>query len=108
MSENNDKRVCSRTLFLTDVRLRVKSSDVEIEADLFDISISGMYVQAKQTLPVGTLCTIVIKLCGNHSCLVLEDIHGEVVRQDKQGVAIHFTSPMEWFVLFKVYTHYGR
>lgn len=108
MSENNDKRVCSRTPFLTDVRLRAKGYDNEIEADLFDISISGMYVQARQTLQVGTLCTIVIKVYGKHSYLLLEDIHGEVVRQDKQGIAIHFTSPMEWFVLFKVYTHYGR
>jgi hypothetical protein len=31
-----------------------------------------------------------------------------VVRQDEQGIAIHFTFRMEWFVLFKIYTHYCR
>jgi hypothetical protein len=105
---DKERRACTRTLFFTGVTLRAKEVTVEVEADLLDISISGMYVRSEQVLPVGTLCTIEIKVTGNHSCLVLEDILGEVVRKDRQGMAIQFTSPMEWFVLFKIYTHYGR
>lgn len=108
MNEQNERRVCSRAIFLTDVFLRVKDESGVIEAALLDISISGMYVRVDQALPMGTVCTMAIKVTGKHSCLVLEDIDSEVVRQDKQGVAIRFTSPMEWFILFKIYTHYGR
>lgn len=108
MNEVNERRVCSRTIFLTDVFLRVKDGDGVIEAALLDISISGMYVRVDSALPVRTVCTMAIKVSGKHSCLVLEEISGEMVRQDKQGIAIRFTSPMEWFILFKIYTHYGR
>lgn len=108
MSQEKERRVCSRSLFFTGVTLRVTDMNIEIEADLLDISISGMYVRAGQLLPAGAFCTIVIKITGKHSTLLLEDIQGQVVRQDTEGLAIHFASPLEWFVVFKIYTHYGR
>lgn len=106
MEGKRERRVCTRTPFLTDVILRSASDDAGVQADLLNISISGMFVQVNQGIPVGTSCIIEIRVMGNHSRLVLEDIHGEVVRQDENGMAIHFTSRMEWFLLFKVYTHY--
>ena len=100
--------MCTRTPFLTDVTLRSGAADTGVQGDLVNISISGMFVRIDQAIPVGTACTIEIIVTGNHSRLVLEDIQGVVVRQDEHGVAIHFTCRMEWFVLFKVYTHYCR
>ncbi len=108
MGEKRERRICTRTPFLTDVTLRSGDVDTGIEADLLNISISGMFVRIDRVIQVGTPWTIEIRVTGNHSRLLLEDIQGEVVRQDEQGVAIHFTSRMEWFVLFNVYTHYCR
>lgn len=109
MGEKRERRVCTRTPFFTDVILRSGDGDSSpMKAELLNISISGMFVRIDRALSVGTACTIEIRVIGNHSRLVLEDIQGEVVRQDEQGVAIHFTSKMEWFVLFNVYTHYCR
>lgn len=108
MEEKRERRVCTRTPFLTDVTLGSEAAAADVKADLLNISISGMFVRVDQVLPVGTSCTIAIIVTGNHSRLLLDDIQGEVVRQDEHGTAIHFTSRMEWFVLFNVYTHYCR
>lgn len=108
VGEREERRVCTRTLFLTGVTLKAQGVSVDIDANLLDVSISGLYVRCAQALPVGTPCTIRIRVNGNHSNLVLEELHGAVVRQDRQGLAIQFASPMEWFVLFKIYNHYGR
>ncbi len=108
MGEKRERRSCTRTPFLTDVTLKLGDVDTGIEADLLDISISGMLVRIEQVIPVGTPCTIEIRVIGNHSHLLLEDIQGEVVRQDEHGMAIHFISKMEWFIIFKVYTHCCR
>jgi hypothetical protein len=108
MGGKKERRTCTRTPFFTDVSLRSESDGIDVKADLLNISISGMFVRIDQVVPVGMSCTIEIRVTGNHSRLLLEDIQGEIVRQDEQGVAIHFTSRMEWFVLFSVYTHYCR
>lgn len=108
MGQEREKRSCTRTPFRTDVTLRLGDVDRGIEADLLNISMSGMFIRIDQVIPVGTPCTIEIRVTGNHSRLRLEDIQGEVVRQDEHGVAIHFVSKMEWFVIFKVYTHCSR
>lgn len=108
MGQEREKRLCTRTPFLTDVTLRLGDVDKGIQADLLNISMSGMFVRVDQVIPVGTPCTIEIRVTGNHSRLRLEDIQGEVVRQDEQGMAIQFVSKMEWFVIFKVYTHCSR
>lgn len=108
MEERRERRMCTRAPFLTDVALRLGNADTVVNADLVNISISGMFVRIDQKIPMGTDCTIEIKVSGKHSRLLLEDIQGEVVRQDEHGIAIHFTSKMEWFVLFNIYTHYCR
>jgi len=93
---------------MTTVLITTGLADLEVEADLQDISISGMYVELEQKLPFGTVCSIQILITGKHSRLILDDIQGEVVREEEGGVAIRFTSNMEWFVLFKIYTQYAR
>ncbi len=108
VEEMNEKRECIRIPFLTDVVLKTSLAGCEILAELLNISISGMLLKIDHDLVVGTSCTFEIRVAGNHSRLVLEDICGEVVRRDQNGLAIHFTSRMEWFVLFTVYTHYCR
>lgn len=108
VSQSDDRRQCTRTPFITMVLITTGLEDLEVEADLQDISISGMYVELEQSLSLGTICSIQILIKGKHSRLILDDIQGEVVRAEEKGVAIRFTSNMEWFVLFKIYTQYAR
>ncbi|MBU0664909.1 MAG: PilZ domain-containing protein [Proteobacteria bacterium] len=108
MEKKNERRMCTRTPFFTDVTLKLEGADYAMSAELVNISISGMFVQIDQSIPVGASCTIEIIVTGHHSRLLLDDIRGEVVREDEHGLAIHFISRMEWFVLFNVYTHYCR
>ena len=106
-SNDDERRECTRTPFNTTVLLSTEIQDVEVEANLQNISISGMYVEVDQSLPVGTHCSIKILIKGQHSYLTLDDIQGDVVREDEGGVALCFTSNMEWFVLFKIYIQYA-
>lgn len=106
--QSDERRQCTRTPFVTLVLISAGVENVEVEADLQDISISGMYVEMTQRLSLGTLCSIRILIKGKHSRLILDDIQGEVVREGEGGVAIRFISNMEWFVLFKIYTQYAR
>ncbi|MBU3944289.1 MAG: PilZ domain-containing protein [Proteobacteria bacterium] len=108
MEKKNERRKCTRTPFFTDVTLMLEGDDSAMPADLVNISISGMFVQINQSIPVGTSCKMEVIVTGHHSRLLLDDIRGEVVREDENGLAIHFTSRMEWFVLFNIYTHYCR
>ncbi len=104
----NERRQCTRTPFKTTVLISTDEEELEVEADLLNISISGMYIEFQRNLPVGTLCSLQIVIAGRYSRLILDDIHGEVVRAEEGGIGIHFTSNMEWFVLFKIYTQYAR
>lgn len=107
MTGRNEKRMCTRTPFLTGVTLRADDGAL-VSASLLNISISGMLVRTTDQIPAGTTCKIEIVVTGRHSRLVLDAIEGQVVRQEKNELAIQFTSRMEWFVLFNVYSHYCR
>ncbi len=106
--QSDERRQCTRTPFLATVLISTDLEHLEIKADLRDISISGMYVELEQNISVGTVCSSRIIIEGKHSRLILDDIQGEVVREEEGGVAIRFASNMEWFVLFKIYTQFSK
>lgn len=106
MLEFDEKRQCSRTNFLTEVYISFGEGDVQ--ADMLDISILGMFVETNADLQLGCECDIRIEIVGCNSKLLLDCIQGVVVRVTQAGVAIRFTSNMEWFVLFKIYSHYSK
>lgn len=108
MIEFDEKRQCSRTEFLTEVYISFGEDDVQVQADMLDISILGMFVETNHDIQLGRECDIRIEIVGCNSKLLLDLIHGVVVRVTEAGVAIRFTSNMEWFVLFKIYSHYSK
>ncbi len=108
MAEFDEKRQCSRTEFLTEVFISFGEDDIQVQADMLDISILGMFVETTKELQVGRECEIRIEIVGCNSKLLLDCIHGVVVRSSDTGVAIRFLSNMEWFVLFKIYSHYSK
>mgnify|MGYP001545781045 CR=1 FL=1 len=108
MNNYNERRERDRTPFVTDVTLICEDGDVSVEAELQDISIIGMFIRTDRELRAGTTCEIIISISAKNSRLILEDIYGEVIRVSDEGAALRFTSNMEWFVLFKIYTHYSK
>lgn len=108
MTEFDEKRQCSRTDFITDVYISFGEDKVQVRADMLDISILGMFIETNFDIEVGRDCEIRIEIFGCNSKLLLDGIHGVVIRTADTGVAIRFTSNMEWFVLFKIYSHYSK
>lgn len=108
MVEFDEKRQCSRTEFLTEVYISFGENEIQLQADMLDISILGMFVETHHDIKLGRECEIKIEIVGCNSKLLLDCIHGEVIRTTDTGVAIRFTSNMEWFVLFKIYSHYSK
>ena len=106
MAGFEEKRQCSRTEFLTEVFISFGKDEVQVQADMLDISITGMFVETNQYFQIGCECEIRVEIVGCNSKLLLDCIHGVVIRTNDTGVAIRFTSNIEWFVLFKIYSHY--
>lgn len=102
-----ERRQCTRTFFSTRAQVLLDSGSTIIEGELQDISIFGMFIETKARISVGSSCSIQIIISAQHSRLLLEDIQGVVVRMGDNGLGIQFTSNMEWFVIFKIYTHFS-
>lgn len=108
MEEFVERRGRVRTPFITDAVISCDSVTLRTAVDLVNISISGMYVETDTSIAADSICDIRIVIRGKHSRLILDDIQGVVIRNDEKGFAVKFTSDMEWFVLFKIYTRYVK
>ena len=106
--ENKEKRLCSRTTFNAYVELWDKKMNLLLSGRMQDVSMFGLYVAMDEILPIGTLCEVKISILAKHSRLTIEDIQGKVVRYGEGGLGVSFTSGIEWFALFNVYSYYGR
>ena len=107
MLEQPERRQCTRAFFSTRAQVLLDSGHTIIEGKLQDISIIGMFIETNASIPVGSSCSIQIIIPAQNSRLILEDIQGVVVRSMDTGLGIQFTSNMEWFVIFKIYTHFS-
>lgn len=104
----NDRRRNDRTPFVADVQLQSGDRCIDVEAEMQNISIIGFFVKTEQKLNVGDICDVTISITAKHSKLTIEDISAEVVRVDNDGIGLRFTSTMEWYVLFRIYTHHSK
>lgn len=107
MVEIQERRQCTRTFFSTRAQVLLDNGHTIVEGELQDISIIGMFIETKACIAVGSSCSIQIIISAQHSRLILEDIQGVITRQEDKGLGIQFTSNMEWFVIFKIYTHFS-
>ncbi len=101
-------RVCLRTEFSAEVELIDTVRGESSKGRMVDVSMYGMFIETENCFPINTLCQITIKIAARNSNLTLQDIEGVVVRVEDGGVGIRFTSNMEWYALFNVYSCYGR
>ncbi len=88
MSEEERRRF-SRISVQVDLTLAQRDSTIAIQG-LRNISLGGAYVFTEEPLPGGTQCSAVISLVGPSSMLRI-GVDAEVVRADKNGMAITFT-----------------
>lgn len=107
MAEDRERRQCTRAFFATRAQVLFDSGQTIIEGELQDISIIGMFIKTAARVSVGSPCSIQLMIPSRHSRLLLEDIQGVIVRVADDGLGIQFTSNMEWFVIFKIYTHFS-
>ena len=107
MEEIQERRQCTRTAFATRAQVLLENGQSVIEGELQDISIVGMFIETKARIAVGSSCCIQITIAAQNSRLILEEIKGVIVRTAENGLGIRFTSNMEWFVIFKIYTHFS-
>ena len=67
---------------------------------LRDMSLTGLFMRLDDPTrapEIDSECEIVITLQGKHSKLTIDRLMGKVIREDEDGVAVHFDAPMEWF-----------
>lgn len=108
MIRPEERRQATRTRFVTHVNIRPHFSEQVVAGELVDISLEGMFVKAETLLEVDIECAVEVVIQGKNSRLVLDDIEAVVIRQDNVGFALRFTSSMEWWLLFSVYTQYAK
>lgn len=108
MEHEHNGRVCLRTEFSADVELTDIITKKNLNGRMVNVSMHGMFVATEETLTLNTLCQISIKIVAMKSRLTLQDIEGVIVRVKDEGVGIRFTSNMEWYALFNVYSCYGK
>lgn len=106
--EFQERRKGTRTTFLTRVILSFSDGQDDVEGDLQDISIFGMFIETDRMVAPGSPCAVRIVITARNSRLVLKDIEGSVVRCDQRGLGIQFDARFEWYVIFKIYTHFSR
>ena len=88
---HKDRRKKSRVGFKTQIVIEADSAKVQTEGSSKDLSLSGLFVNTKEKIPIGTSCKVKILLLGMTDPLVLH-MDGQIVRYDLSGIAIAFNS----------------
>lgn len=107
-SDITDKRMCSRTHFTAYVELWEKEKSIIFAGKMTDVSMFGLYFLTAERLPVGTACEVKISIHAKSSRLTIDDIQATVVRHGEDGLGVSFSTSIEWFALFNVYSYYGK
>lgn len=86
---SDEKRKFTRIDFRTEIKVSAGEADI-ISSNMRNVSLGGIFIDTKETIPVGAECVITIDLVGPASSLRFL-VEGEVVRQDEGGIAVRFT-----------------
>lgn len=98
-----ERRESYRIPFVSKVICHVIDTDKRYEGMLRDISITSLFMESENNFQIGDKCDIDIVFDGKHSRLVIESVHGKIVRCTEDGVAIQFDELLEWFTLIPLY-----
>ncbi len=93
VSNNDERRRCSRVAFATDIKIHLKagSKKVEVGGNSRDLSLKGIFVNTDDSFELQTKCEVRICLTGTVDKIELQ-IKGRVIRVSKNGMGIVFDS----------------
>lgn len=86
---DDERRRSTRVLFQATVTLHFDDADFP-DRETSDLSIKGVFVQGITGRSIGDRCAVELHLAGTSSQLLLR-MDGEVVRVEKNGIAIKFS-----------------
>lgn len=98
---DEQRREKTRSPYLADAI--VKSGKIgALKGRMRDISIDSVYLHINPVFDIDDNVKVEIILFGAASQLII-NAQATVVRQDKDGVAMRFQSPLEWWPLFSLF-----
>lgn len=71
-----------------------------------DIGQESIYITIDPVFDYEEIVEIEIVLYGHDSMMSIK-ANASVIRDDSHGVAMHFTSPLEWWPVFSLFPFYG-
>lgn len=96
----DDRRATLRMPFVSKAICKVDNIHQNFFGMLRDISTFALFMEIEENRPAAcSQCEITIVFDGDHSCLTIDKVIGEVVRSDKDGVAVRFYEKFEWLIL---------
>ncbi|MBV5316213.1 MAG: PilZ domain-containing protein [Desulfobulbaceae bacterium] len=93
-----EKRRDTRVIFTRSVKLFVKGK-LQGRYPARNLSLGGLFIEGTVNIPDGEDCHLELHETGRHSSLILT-FSGKVIRQDKDGVGVKFTSMGEDSFMF--------
>ena len=104
----DDKRKSIRIDFKVPVEISYSKSDEVFNGVLVNLSVHGMLVDMQDDFTdvaaehTGN-CTARLIFSGKGSRLMIDELESTVVRCNNNKLALEFSEPLEWFLLFSVY-----
>ena len=104
----NEKRGSVRIDFKIPVEIFCPETDTLLKGSLVNMSINGMLLEFDSgTLPVVAdkreICMARLTFQGKSSKLMIDELQFTLVRSGTNMLALKFSEPLEWFLLFTVY-----
>ncbi|MBW2328179.1 MAG: PilZ domain-containing protein [Deltaproteobacteria bacterium] len=104
----DDKRKSVRIDFKVPVEISYSKSDKVFKGVLVNLSVHGMLVDLQVNITGVAAdhkgsCTAKLIFSGKGSRLMIDELESTVVRCNNSMLALEFSEPLEWFLLFSVY-----
>ncbi len=90
-NSEEERRQKLRVDFKTQITLRIGGSEVHVDGDSRDLSLSGIFINTDEEAQVGTKCDVEVCLTGMAKPLNLK-MNGSIIRKETSGIAIAFES----------------
>jgi len=97
-----EKRKTTRLSIETTVRLSNDDSNVSY-GKILNLSATGALIETSEHFTIGNQYKLTIKIKGNNSNLLIDNLLAMVVRHKSNTTAVQFAETMEWLTLFYVY-----
>ncbi len=104
----NEKRGSIRIAFRIPVEIFCPETEISLKGILVNLSINGMLLELNHdNIPIEVekrkICTARLTFQGKSSKLIIDELQFSLSRSENNMLALKFSEPLEWFLLFTVY-----